>query len=634
MAEPSLKERIGKIRAESPGEVTSLRDRVAAARQEVTSETPEAQKTFTMNPIGDALRLRDVERSFQQGFFFGFSDEIEAAGKAIWDRLPGEDFGDAYVRNRDRIRKSMESFSGDHPVASIATEVLGGLGTAGAATGTVVSGGKTLLARMGRGALSGGAAGAVFGAGKSNELSDVPRDMTKGGILGAVVGGAIPPVFEGVGSAFSSVRSALRPSVGASRRLGQAMQRDNLTPEQIFGALDEAKNLGKPATIADVGGPAMRRELETAVQRPGSAAKMAEDVFATRNKEQLTRISKDLVKGTGVEAEAVEDVITKTMHLRSKAAKPVYEKAMDFSAELNDDIVTSWNSAVKTPLGKQAMGKARKILNVENFEEAPLMERIDAFKKGLDDIIGGAKMKGENQIAMKALQVKSDIIGKVDAVNPAYRKARQIWENGSNYLEAIDRGRDVLKPSYTAAQLKNEFTAMTDAEQEAFRIGVVDSVVTRMRQQSAKEPNLVKILRSPEIRDKLKAVMKPDMSAKIDKILDIEDAMFATGTQVTKGSQTAQRTAAMAEQEKQLSALRGLDALIELVISPLRTVFTRAIPAIPRMTRERMLIRQNQEIARRLLISDTDEIFKIPALRESLHLEGAAIPPAIIAAEK
>lgn len=627
----SLKDRIGRIRTEST-EGTSLRDRVAAIRQEEPPQ-PEAPR-FTMNPIGDALRLGDMERSFQQGFFFGFSDEIEAAGKAIWDRLPGEDFGDAYVRNRDRIRKSMKSFSAEHPVVNFTTEVLGGLGTAGAGTGSVVSGGKTLAARIGRGAVSGGATGAVFGAGKADEMADVPSGMAHGAMFGALVGGAVPPVFEGAASVVSGVRSAMRPSAGASKRLGQAMLRDDMTPEQILGALDEAKNLGKPATVADVGGPAMRRELETAVQSPGSATKLAEDVFAKRNKEQLTRISKDLVKGTGVDEEAVEDVIAKTMHLRSKAAKPVYEKAMDFSAEINDDIVTSWNSATKTPLGKQAMSKARKILNVENFDDAPLMERIDAFKKGLDDIIGGAKRKGENQIAMKALEVKNDLIGKVDEVNPAYRKARQIWENGSDYLEAIDRGRDVLKPSFTAAQLKTEFAKMTDAEQEAFRIGVVDAVVTRMRQQSAKEPNLVKILRAPEIRDKLKAVMKPDMSAKLDKILDLEDAMFATGTQVTKGSQTAQRTAAMVEQEKQLSALRGLDALLELVISPLRTVFTRAIPAIPRMTRERMLVRQNQEIARRLLISDTDEIFKIPTVREPLHIEGVAIPPAIIAAEK
>lgn len=625
----SLKERIGSLRESTEG--LSLKDRIAAAR-EAPAETPE--KSFSMSPIGDALRLDDVERSAQQGFFFGFSDEIEAAGKAIWDRLPGEDFGDAYVRNRDKIRKSMESFSDDHPIGSFATEVAGGLGTAGLGTVRAVAAGKTLASRMGRGAVSGGVTGAIVGAGKADELSDVPGDMTRSAAFGTFVGGIAPPVFQSVGSMVSSVRGAMHPSAGASRRLGQAMERDDMTPEQLMGALDEAKLLGKPATIADVGGPAMKRELETAVQSPGPAAKIAEDAIAKRNKEQLTRISSDLVKGTGVEAEAVEDVITKTMLLRSKAAKPVYEKAMDFSAELNDDIVASWTSVIKTPLGKQAMGKARKILNVENFDEAPLMERIDALKKGLDDIIGSAKMKGENQIAMKAIEMKNDLISKVDEVNPAYRKARQIWENGSNYLEAIDRGRDVLKPSFTAAQLKNEFAKLTDAEQEAFRIGVVDAVVTRMRQQSAKEPNLVKIIRSPEIRDKLKAVMKPDSSAKLDKILDIEDAMFATGNQVTKGSQTAQRTAAMAEQERQSSALRGLDALIELVISPLRTVFTRAIPAIPRMTRERMLVRQNEDIARRLLVSDTDEIFKIPKLREPLHLEGVAISPAMIATEK
>lgn len=615
----SLRERISKAR-EGQAE-TSLKARIAKARAPESSNE-EFAREMTSHPIA---------RTFEQGFFFGFSDEIEAAGRAIWDRLPGEDFGDAYLRNRNKIRGEVEGFREEHPIASFGLEVAGGMATAGAGTGAAVAAGKTLTRRMIRGVPSGAATGAIFGAGKAEELQDIPGEVATGAAFGAAAGGAVPPVIEGGRLVFSGVRAAAQPVVGASRRLGQSLRRDEMTPEQLAGALEEARSLGKPVTVADVGGAAVRRELETAVQRPGPSAQLAERFFTGRNKEQLNRLSKDLVKGTGVNADAVEDVIAKTMHLRSKAAKPVYAKAMDFAAELNDDIVNSWNQALKTPLGKQAMGKARKILNVENFDEAPLMERIDAFKRGLDDIIGSAKQKGENQIARKALEVKHDLVGKVDNVNPAYRKARQIWENGSSYLDAMNRGREVLRPNFTASQLKREFAEMTNAEQEAFRIGVVDAVVTKMRQQSAKEPNLVKLIRSPEIRDKLKAVMHPEMAAKLDKILDIEDAMFATASQVTKGSQTAQRTAAMAEQERQLSALRGLDFILELAITPLRTIFTRALPAIPRATRERLLTRQNEEIARRLLSSETDEIFKIPALQAPKHLEGVAIPPAIMA---
>lgn len=626
----SLKARIAKVRAEASEapenaeQPLTLRDRVAAARAEVNDP----------DRFSVPLQSRPLARTFEQGMFFGFSDEIEAAGRAIWDRLPGEDFGDAYLRNRNKIRQDVESFREESPFSSAGIEILGGLTTAGAGTGSAVARGSTLAARVGRGAVSGAATGAAFGAGKADNLEDVPADMAKSGALGMFFGGAIPLAFAGVQSAAAGIRSAFRPATGAARRVGQAVSRDGMTPEQLAGALEEARSLGKPATLADVGGEAMKRELETAVQRPGPAAQIAEKTLAERNKQQLSRLSQDLVKGTGVKAEAVEDVIAKTMHLRSKAAKPVYEKAMDFDASLNDDIVNSWNSATRTPLGKQALGQARKVLNVEKFEEAPLMDRIDAFKKGLDDIIGSAKQKGENQIAKKALELKTDIVSKVDAVNPAYKKARQIWENESNYLDALDRGREVLKPSFTAAKLTKEFAEMTDSEQEAFRVGVVDAVITKMRQQSAQEPNLVKIIRSPEIRDKLKAVMRPDRAKQLDKILDLEDAMFATSQQVRKGSQTAERTAAMAEQEKQLGALRGLDFILELGISPLRTLFTRAIPAIPRATRERLLVRQNQEIAKRLLISDADEIFQIPMVKAPLHLEGTAIPPAIIAAEK
>lgn len=696
-----------------------------------------------------------VARSVGQGALFGFADEAEAAVRALWDTAPGEDYSDAYLRLRNDVRGQLDQFRAERPVLALGSELAGGFAVPGIGVGKGVAGAVTTGGRILRGAAGGAAAGGLFGAGIAEEASDIPREVVRGAAFGAAAGGAIPAAVAGGRAVVRTGRAALAPERAASQRIGQAIARDEMTPQQIAGAVDEARRLGKPATAADVGGEAVRRELETAVQSPGAAAEIAERVLVPRNKQQLTRLSRDLVKGTGVGAETVEDAIEKTMRVRSNAAGPVYAKAMDFSAELNDDIVETYEAAIKTPLGKRALSKARLILNkgaeerpadlpsvtiggralnlkqaqkfaeandarassraaqlsdrpflvfdpkdatgfegvfptepaarafiksrkdklldfgtpreleelnptgpesneflmqevrdlikvakervtVDKFDEAPLMERIDAFKRGLDDVIGSAQRGGEKSIARKALQVKGDLLELVDTVNPDYRKARKIWESGAGYLDAIDRGREVLRPNFTAAKLQREFEQLSDANQEAFRIGVVDAVITRMRQQSAKEPNLLRLIRSPEMRDKLKAVMTPEQGAKFDEILDIEESMFRTASQARGGSPTAKRLAAQAEQEKQLQALRGLDFVLELAITPMRAVFLRGLPAVPRAARERMIAQQNAIISRRLLSADAGELLNIPQVRPgpSRVAGGSAIPPAVISGRR
>lgn len=593
-----------------------------------------ASRSFQELIFGQMSRRQaGVARSFAQGASFGFADEAEAAIRALSEEDDREDFSTAYTRIRNEARQELAAFQAAEPKLALASEVAGGFAVPGFGTAKAVGKAATIGTRVRRGAAAGAATGALFGAGKAGEMEDVPLGVAIGTTFGAGFGAAIPAV-TGYGSmAFSALRSRFSPERGAAGRISQALSRDEITPEQISTWLKEAKSLGRPARVVDVGGAAVRRELEVAAQSPGPAAQTVEKALSARNKGQITRLSRDLVRGTGMKADDVNDAIMKTMETRSAAARPVYDRAMNFSAELNDDLVNAYNTAIKTPLGKQAMGKARKILNVENFDEAPLMERIDAFKRGLDDVIGAAMRKGEKGIAGKALEVKRGLIGLVDDVNPDYKAARQIWENGSNYLGAIDRGREVLKPTFTASKLTREFAEMTNAEKEAFRIGAVDAIITRLRQQSAKEPNLIKLLRSPEMRDKLRAIMTPKAADRLDKILDLEDEMFAVASQALKGSQTAQRTAEMIEQQKQVGIMGLVEDITSLVITPMRNLVIRGVPNLARRSRERLLSRQNAVIAQRLLSEVPDELLSIPSAPAPTITGGRLIPPAIIATE-
>lgn len=637
----------------------------AKARREAIKLLDEAKARRAPSMAGG------LSRSFAQGAMFGFADEAEAAIRSLWDRGEDESFGSAYYRNRNQVRSELAQFREENMAAALTAELVGGFAVPG--LGTAAGAAKALrtaptLGRMALvGAGFGAAEGGLYGAGIAEDVSDIPGEAATGALIGGVVGAAVPPLVE-------LVKSAITPTSNAARRLAKAFERDGTTAEQVAAKLDEAQKLGRPATIADVAGENARRELEVAIQSPGKAAQAGEKFLSLRNRQQLQRLSFDLVRGTGAKATDVEQAIATTMETRARAAAPVYERAMGFAAELDDDLVDAYNTAISTPLGKKALAKAKLILNVPDqarktapsggrssgqtwwqqagisdeqaqrmistvegeaaprsgFDAAPLMERIDALKRGLDDIAESSKRAGDNAIARRAVQTKHDLVGLVDDVNPDYKKARQIWENESGYLDAIDRGREILAPKFTAAKLQREVADMTDAEKEAFRIGAVDAIITRMRSQAAQEPNLLKIIRSPEMMDKITAVMDPKQAEKFRKIVDIEESMFRTASQARGNSATARRLAVMTEQEKELRLAGAIKTILGMVIEGPRILFMRALPAIPRAMRDRLLAQQNAIVTQRLLGTNADTALQGVSRVPTGPTGAAAIAPATL----
>lgn len=602
-----------------------------------------------------------LTRMFAQGATFGFADEVEAGLRAMAHRQPGEDFETAYYRNRDTIRDGLDAFRKENPWTSAGMELAGGvlvpgLGTVGT-VGRFIGGGASTLARVGRGALVGAGEGALYGAGVAEEAEDIPGSAVQGAALGGAVGSAVPAAAAGL----RTLRGALRPEAGANARLARAFQRDDTSLGEVGRKLQEARGLGRPATIADVAGESVRRELETAAQSPGRATNLIEQFMERRNKDMLRRISDDFAgMAGGVSGDEVAEIINRTERARVTASAPVYRQAMNFQAELSDDIVSTYNYVVSTPLGKQALGKAKKILNLgvarekvteivnagtpnarlvdktierDLWNEAPLMERIDALKKGLDDVIGVAKRKGENQIARSGLQLLRNDAGDglldlVDAANPRYRQAREIWSTKSAYLDAINEGRDIMKHGFTATQLKMKWRDLGDAEREAFRIGAVDAIITRMRNEAAKEPNLMKIIRSPEMMDKITAMMPMREAQEFRRLVELEDDMFSTAAQALRGSPTARRLAQQAEAARQAQVVGILESILGMTATSLRGIFTKAIPSLTRGVRDTLLARQNEAIARIALMQSPDALQPIAraAARPPGAMEGRLLP--------
>jgi hypothetical protein len=146
------------------------------------------------------------------GLMGGFDDEITAGMLAPvdaaidWFKGDGFDMGKAYTRKQQALDAQKAQRREQHPVASIAGEVAGGLGLgAGAAKAglTLAAAPRaSMAARIGTGAAEGAGYGALYGAGEAK-----PGERLSGAGTGAAIGGLAGGAIGGIGGAMAK-RSA------------------------------------------------------------------------------------------------------------------------------------------------------------------------------------------------------------------------------------------------------------------------------------------------------------------------------------------------------------------------------------------------------------------------------------------
>src|SRR6185312_14535730 len=131
-----------------------------------------------------------------------------------------------------------------------------------------------------------------------------------------------------------------------------------------------------------------------------------------------------------------------------------------------------------------------------------------------------------------------------DAANPNYAAARSAWAGPSSYLDAIEQGKNILNNKLGAEEWRGIVAGMNPAEQEAVRIGAVSAIRSKMGNDAAKLSDLTKHLRSPEMREKVSAIMPSQEAADSwAKRLDFEIGSSELTGRALKNSATARRLA-------------------------------------------------------------------------------------------
>lgn len=316
---------------------------------------PKQDPATLRNPGDDqgGFGADNVVRSLARGVpvLGGAMDNIAAAGDAATHAVFGRgsdapSFGERYSANLDREKAQDAAYDRKHPITSAVGQIAGGVAAtlpiAATATGANLlgMGGRTVTEMATRGAIAGGALGAVdattrgegFDAATEGDVRplQIAGEAATGGALGAAVGGGVPVVARAIGA---GVQALANRTAGATRAPGAG----NAATDEVLGALradrvdpaalpERAAALGPEGMLLDLG-PNMRNLAGSVASLPGEGRATVVDALTGRRAGATRRIAQDLDQNFG--PAPVPSQVDAGLEQGQRALGPRYEEVFD-----------------------------------------------------------------------------------------------------------------------------------------------------------------------------------------------------------------------------------------------------------------------------------------------------------------
>lgn len=489
-----------------------------------------------------------------------------------------------------------------------------------------------------------GAAAGGLGSEGLGELFSGTSLETPARIGGAVVAGGATSGTE------AAVRKAITPETNVSADLSRALERDQMTPGDLAAKLARVRQVRPNATIADVGGENVRGLVERIAQTPGVGRTVVAPTLTARQTSQMGRLADDLSTLTGGRQSAVQ-ATQETMAARAHAATPLYQQTYQ------DGDHAIWGPELErlssAPSVQSAMRGAVRIWRDNAIADGygamnpgavvdrggqlsflsgkvpvfPNLQFWDYTKRLLDDQVNAAVRAGQNQKARSLTMLTQQLRQSLDAAVPSYRAAREAWGGPTQYMSAIEEGRNILSTKIGAEELHSQLAGMTEAQREGYRIGAVSAIRGKMGNDPAKLADLTKYLRSPETRAKIAALMPtPEAAEAFENALDFEVQLSTLTGQALRGSQTARRLAERADAESIVGDL----VMGAFAHGPTLGLLHRILLTVPGRVRDTLRSRSDALLAD--LLVNSAAAGKVPKALEykpPVSAGGAVLPSAL-----
>lgn len=490
-----------------------------------------------------------------QGLTFGFSDEIEAGGKAALRKLLGGegDLGQLYDEGIKNARERIDASAEEHPLAYYGGEigssfaVPGGLAKLGIRGAVRAAEGAGVGTRMLAGAKEGAAYGAAYGAGKSEGgLEERATGALGGAAFGGAIGGATPAVIDAASAMAQPVvnqaRSVLRPQAEAARRVEMAMDADiaargaqNVTPQEIarnqtMGQLIQDGRLGDDLRNIDVGGGNAHRLARSAANQSPDAERILHQSNAQRFEGQAGRavdFLRSLVPTPGSAPQTREAL----QNAGRRARGPLYDAA--YQAGANGITTPGLRQLANSDAVQAAMRTA--VRNLSNKAVAhrgghpqgpqgPTLEFWDQVSRELRDQYTTLSRQGANEAAADIQGVRRRLLDELDAAVPEFRQARGVAAQYFRADDALEAGENFAsaRGNFTPHDARRALGNMSEAEQEAFREGFISRLVDNIERTGDRRNILGRLAESPRAREHIEVALGPNRARELEAFLYLE----------------------------------------------------------------------------------------------------------------
>jgi hypothetical protein len=549
---------------------------------------------------GGEMSMANLGRAVGQGLGLGFGDEAIARVRAKMEGRP-------YDQVVKEEREAYQQFQEKHPFAALGTELVSGAiptigmammpgaGTPGAVAGAARMGQaaqkfmqympKFMTGTMGRAAGTAAATGAVAGAGSATE-GERGTGALEGAATGAVLGPTVAKGLQLTGQGVKAVKNAIRPSANAveqraTNKVLEAMGRDEMDTQALRDKMLADKKLGVTSTVMDAT-PSLSTLGEAVVTRPGPGRKILGQGLNERleggREAAGARALKDV--GKGVDYTAQEDTLMGKLRAN---ANNLYDKAYAYGSVddtriqkvLEDDTFKKAFKEAQAISSKEARAAELRGEDPSRFKlndiydtdkdgnlisvgKIPDVRTLDYIKRGIDALIDkGYKGEGMGKAEANALKdLKKAFVSVIDENVPEYATARAKYAGDMEVLDALRLGRsDYLSPKMLPAEAEKLVKGMSDAERDALRAGVAQSLLTKVMDAPQQVNAAQRIIGAPATRKRLEALFEDPNEYKVfEAALQRESELFRNAQDIVRGSRTANKTEAL----KDLKAGNGI----------------------------------------------------------------------------
>ena len=500
---PEEQRELSQLEGEFEGQESDLTSDEAAELKSLEAEfEPQGVTPKEVTPGEVPSVAESVGRGAAQGLTLGFADEITGAAEAVADIVKDNsrsfaDFNNLYTKYRDESRQNYDESKIANPASYVVGDVSGSI------VSTLVPFG--IGAKLAASTFKGAAVlGGIAGAGRADELSDIPEEA----LIGAVAGGAF---FAGGSKIISLLKKGdksaalalikqdknVKLQVQMGSALRRTMRSDGIDEVEKLGETLARRGMSEEQLVDDV--------IKNVSFRPGMEDVQIKDaILSGRN----SVFKKDILPVHNVIDKQHLSGVVDPRDIKNAVQNGILDEIDDIPPALLDEALSRTGAELDRIIGKGEMltlSKSKRLVDNLNID----LGKLKSSEKSL------SKFSIQSSVASRVKDVEEAAVEELlpESVKSVYNNSMRVFKNLSDTVKHSDRAitkRRIELDSFgeSALKLKEGISSITKAvgvvKPALAQVGkIIGSVANKMKSHSVNNKNVNELVSLQKMQDAL-----------------------------------------------------------------------------------------------------------------------------------